>query len=227
MSPKHTRRRTISSKRNISRAELANWSGVRSSTITRICNGSLKDAVSPDGVDVNNPLVLAWLRTHGIDTLPPRRRAAATGAKKIRSQKSRVKTRETVTAANNIENLEDLTVREVVMRYGSVDGFKRFVDSLKSISEFKYKDLRSKVQRGDLVERKKVSGLVFTLIDVAFSRLVTDVPHSVSRAVIAQVKTGGDNVPARVQKIIRDANSRVLLSVKQSTKDLDILQDEC
>ena len=192
-----------------------------------MCNGSLKEAVSSDGIDVHNPLVLEWLRKHDVDTLPPPRRAMPGAGKKKPAQKSKKKVSETATAANNLENLEDLTVREVVMRYGSVDGFKRFVDSLKSISEFKYKDLRSKVQRGDLVERKKVSGLVFTLIDVAFSRLVTDVPHSVSRAVIAQVKTGGTNVPARVQKIIRDANSRVLLSVKQATKDLDILQDEC
>ncbi|MEE8432387.1 MAG: hypothetical protein V3S16_14155 [Candidatus Desulfatibia sp.] len=219
--------------RIISRSELGRWAGVNKSTSARACKKHLSDAVVADGVDVEHPLVRQWLSEHGVDELPPKQDASKPKGKKRVRKKAAAKTQprpppplETQQPqAHDLDHLEDLTVREVVMRYGSVDGFKRFVDSLKSISEFKYKELRAKQQRGDLVDRQKVAGLVFPMIDVAFSRLVTDVPVAVSKSVVARVQSGGPETYIDVQKIIRDANSRVLKSVKQSAMNLEILND--
>lgn len=111
------------------------------------------------------------------------------------------------------------------MRYGSVDGFKRFVDSLKNIADYKFRELRIRQQRGDLVSRDLVSGAVFPLIDVAFQRLVSDVPAAVTQQVVARVESGGDDVAADVEKIIRDANSRVLKNAKESISKLEVLKD--
>ena len=122
-----------------------------------------------------------------------------------------------------IEDLENLTIREVVMRHGSIDGFKRFVESLKNIAEYKYREMRVQQQRGDLIERDKVSGQVFPLIDVAFSRLVSDVPASVSKLVVARAESGGPDTVRDVQGIIRDANSRVLKNVKTALEKLEFL----
>jgi len=219
--------------RIISRSELGRWAGVNKSTSARACKKHLSDAVVPDGVDVEHPLVRQWLSEHGVDELPPKQDAPKPKGKKRVRKKAVAKTppkqsppAETKPVhAHDLEHLEDLTIREVVMRYGSVDGFKRFVDSLKSISEFKYKELRAKQQRGDLIDRQKVAGLVFPMIDVAFSRLVTDVPVAVSKSVVARVQSGGPETYTDVQKIIRDANSRVLKNVKQSAMNLEILND--
>lgn len=214
--------------RVISKAELARWAGVARSTATRACAGPLLDATLPTGVDVTHPLVRGWLRTHNVHELPAEVDATKTMTKKRIRKTARSKSlpvENNQHSPHDLEHLENLTIREVVMRYGSVDGFKRFVDILKSISEFKYKELRAKQQRGDLVDRQKVAGLVFPMIDVAFSRLVTDVPVAVSKSVIARVQSGGPGTHTDVQKIIRDANSRVLKSVKQSAMNLEILSD--
>lgn len=222
--------------RIISRAELARWAGLHKSNAARACQGKLADAVLPTGVDAEHPLVRAWLASHGVDKLPdlPKKSDAVKTNKKKQPKKSpAVKTvvAEPVPVATNtpdpfdLEHLEDLTIREVVMRFGSVDGFKRFVDALKSISEFKYKELRAKQQRGALIERTKVAGIVFPMIDVAFSRLVSDVPDSVSKLVMARVQSGGSETLIDIQKMIRDANSRVMKNVKQSVIQLELLQD--
>lgn len=215
--------------RIISKAELSRWAGVSRAAVTKACKINLSDAVLPSGVDVTHPLVRDWLRGHGVDTLPEVSAAAKQKTRKAPVRKPQPKRivpqAAPPPAVHDLEHLEDLTIREVVMRYGSVDGFKRFVDSLKSISEYKYKELRAKQQRGDLVERHKVAGLVFPMIDVAFSRLVTDVPVAVSKSVVARVQSGGPETYTDVQKIIRDANSRVLKNVKQSAMSLEILND--
>lgn len=219
--------------RIISRAELGRWAGVNKTTSARACKKLLADAVVGAGVDVEHPLVRQWLSARGVDRLPPENDAPKPKGKKRVRKKPAATTQvrqpppvqHQQPQAHDLDHLENLTIREVVMRYGSVDGFKRFVDSLKSISEFKYKELRAKQQRGDLVDRQKVAGLVFPMIDVAFSRLVTDVPVAVSKSVVARVQSGGPETYTDVQKIIRDANSRVLKNVKQSAMNLEILSD--
>ena len=206
--------------KRIPKAELARWCGVARSTVTRACRTTLADACTSQGVNVDHPLVKEWLRSHGVHAPV----SGTTGAEPAQHDTT-PPVPAPVPMSHDLEHLEELTVREVVMRYGSVDGFKRFVDSLKSISEYKYKELRAKQQRGDLVDRQKVAGLVFPLLDVAFARLVTDVPVAVSKAVVARVESGGPDTYADVQKIIRDANSRVLKNAKQAAMGLEILND--
>jgi len=224
--------------RVISKAELARWAGVSRQAVTKACKPGalLYDATDSKGVDVEHPIVREWLSGHGVSELPePGRKAdnpASSGKKTARPKTSKTKSppppvqTQTAPLPHELKELEDLTVREVVMRYGSVDGFKRFVDSLKNIAEYKHRELRVKQQRGDLIEREKVAGLVFPLIDVAFARLVSDVPESVSKLIVARVESGGPETTADVQQLIRDANSRVLKNLKQSASRMEILHNE-
>jgi len=116
---------------------------------------------------------------------------------------------------HSVEDLADLTVKEIVTRYGSVDGFKRFVDSLKTISDYNFRELRTQERRGELIERERVSGVLMQVIDVAFRRLVSDVPANISQQVLACVQTGGDDVIIQIEKIYRDANTLILQSTKE------------
>mgnify|MGYP000041206113 CR=1 FL=1 len=221
--------------REVSKAELARWAGVSRQAVTKACKpgAPLYDASGGKGVDVEHPLVREWLESHGVRDLPEPRpdvpkpvksRAKAARAKSPTSPTASPPA-ETGTVPHELKDLEDLTVREVVMRYGSVDGFKRFVDALKNIAEYKHRELRVKQQRGELIEREKVAGLVFPMIDVAFSRLVSDVPDSVSKLVVARTESGGPDTTTDVRNLIRDANSRVLKNLKQTAARLEVLKD--
>jgi len=112
-----------------------------------------------------------------------------------------------------------------VMRYGSIDGFKRYVESLKSISDFNLRDMKMKTHRGELISRDLVVGSLVPLIDVAYQRLVSDVPSSITQQLIARVESGGDDVVIDCEKIIRDAVSRVLKNTKNSIMKMEILKD--
>lgn len=216
--------------RTVSKAELARWAGVSRAAVTKACKGPLYDAADTDGVDVTHPLVRQWLAGHNVHSLPEevatpdgqdppkRKRPSAPRPKSAPAE-------QTAAVPYELRDLENMTVREVVMKFGSVDGFKRFVDSLKNIAEYKHRELRVRQQRGDLIEREKVAGLVFPLIDVAFARLVSDVPESVSKMVVARCEAGGPETTADVMQLIRDANSRVLKNMKQSAARLEFLND--
>lgn len=222
--------------RIISKAELARWANVSRAAVTKACKGPLYDAADSKGVDASHPLVRQWLSAHGVTDLPAESDPVKPEPKKRRRARTTAKTPppeppkaappdQTATVPYELRDLENMTVREVVMKFGSVDGFKRFVDSLKNIAEYKHRELRVRQQRGDLIEREKVAGLVFPLIDVAFARLVSDVPESVSKMVVARCEAGGPDTTADVMALIRDANSRVLKNMKQSASHLEFLND--
>lgn len=225
--------------RIITKAELARWAGVSRAAVTKACKGPLYDASDSKGVDVSHPLVREWLRAHDVQELPAEPDPVKPEPKKRTRKKPQAKTsppkqpdpppppptQPSTEMPYELRDLENMTVREVVMKFGSVDGFKRFVDSLKNIAEYKHRELRVRQQRGDLIEREKVAGLVFPLIDVAFARLVSDVPESVSKMVVARCEAGGPETTADVMALIRDANSRVLKNMKQSASRLEFLND--
>jgi hypothetical protein len=223
--------------RVISKAELSRWAGVSRQAVTKACKpgAPLYDATHAKGVDAEHPIVREWLASHGVHEPP------GPGSDKPKPKRQRkipdepppepAKTARILPPAQTgatpyeIKDLEHLTVREVVMSYGSVDGFKRFVESLKNIAEYKHRELRVRQQRGDLIERKDVAGLVFPMIEVAFARLVTDVPESVSKMVVARVEAGGPETSADVTQLIRNANSQVLKNLKHSASRLEILNN--
>jgi hypothetical protein len=224
--------------RIITKAELSRWANVSRMAATKIAAGQLADAVVDGKIDANHPLVREWLALHGCHELPPtstpqHAKAAEPTAKpsrrpaakpKAAEQPSAVATLPTQISGYAIEELEHLTVREVVMRYGSLDGFKRFVDSLKGIAEYKFRELKIQQQRGELVDRDRVAGTVFPLLDLAFARLVSDVPDALAHMIVARVESGGAETVMDVQKLIRDANSRVLKDAKASLNKTEALR---
>lgn len=197
--------------RYVSKAELSRRAGVSRAAITKACKNALYDATTSKGVDVDHPVVREWLSSHGVQP---------SGVQPHPTQTERSPPPPTPL---DLDNLDDMTVRDVVMRFGSVDGFKRFVDALRGITEFKYKELRAKQQRGQLIERSVVAGVVFPLVDAAFSRLVSDVPSALSKMLIARVQSGGPDTLADVQRMIQDANGRVLRNVKQLIIDKGVI----
>jgi len=232
----------------ITKAALARLAGVSRAAVGKAAKGALADAVDGKKINVAHPLVIEWLSSKGADApepaattpVPPattKRAAKKKTAKKKTAAKSKSKPVPPTAQATqpnpapitvggyDIDGLEDLTLREIVMRYGSIDGFKRYVESLKSISDFNLRDMKMKAHRGELIQRDLVSGTLMPLIDVAYQRLVSDVPAAITQQIIARVESGGDDVIGDSEKIIRDAVSRVLKNTKNSIMKTEILND--
>lgn len=230
---------------------MSRWAGVSRTAVTKAAAEQFPDAVIDGKINVHHGLVREWLASHNCVDLPPPvkptpkklppKRAKAKSRRKAPPKKpapAKVEEPEPLPAARSaspvfprdiaghpFEELENLTVREVVMRYGSIDGFKRFVDSLKTIADFKFREVRNEQQRGELIDRKRVAGAVFPLIDLAYARLVSDVPASLAQLVVARVQSGGDEVVREVEDMIREANSKVLKGTKTAITQTGVVTD--
>ncbi len=87
--------------RRISRSQLAELAGVSRPAVTKQCDGKLKAACSGDGVDVDHPLVVAFLKRHGKQpmagakkpgaTVPPPAKPAAAGSDRAPTRAPKLK----------------------------------------------------------------------------------------------------------------------------------------
>lgn len=235
----------------ISKAELARVAGVSRTATTKASatGGPLADAVEGKKINIDHPTAIEWLAAKNVnaaDVVAPVKKTTTPRKVRVAKKKTAVKKKAKPRAIEKekkpatptepkqapitvggyeIDGLEDLTLREIVMRYGSIDGFKRYVDSLKSISDFNMRDMKMKTHRGELVSRDMVSNTLFPLVDVAYQRLVSDVPAATIQQIIARVESGGDDVVIDCEKIMRDAVSRVLKNTKNSIMKTGILND--
>lgn len=217
-----------------SKADLARLAGVSRAAVTKAAQGALADAVTDGKIDISHPVVVEWLTSKATAPEPVEIRKASPRPAATIKQPANNTTTPTVShkpsleltgAGYDVTQLENLTIREVVMRYGSVEGFKRFVESLKSIAEYNFRELKIKTQRGELIQRDLVVGALLPLVDVAYQRLVSDVPAAIIQQVVARLESGGVDAVLDCEKIIRDAISKVLKSTKESIIQTEILQD--
>ena len=197
--------------RLIKKSEFARLAKTKSAVITNKFKGKNADCLIDNQVDLDHPVVIDFLKSRGVTNIP---------------SENVVEVNPIETKEDKIEDFEDLTLRQIVMRYGSFEGFNRYIQSIKTIAEYKNRELRNQTQRKEVVERERVATLVFSIIDIAFSRLVSDVPNAVSKLVIARCDSGGTDTPADVERIIREANSRVLKNLKEHIETMELLKDE-
>jgi len=209
--------------RKVTKSNFARWCGVSLQNIQGACKPGklLSLSLTEDNlIDCTTQDARQYLVEHGVPELPER-----DDFQQPRLNPKVGKPHGSPIAPNSwdMTRLENLTVKEIVMKFGTVQGFKQWVDALRSISDYQYRDIRIQESRGDLIPRAVVESQVFPLIDVCFQRLVTDMPDTLCKQIIARVEGGGPEVAVDVQKMIHDMASRILLNTKKSLEDLPFL----
>lgn len=217
-----------------SKSNLARLAGVSRAAVTLAAQGALADAVVNGKIDTEHPIVVEWLARKV--TLLTTKDGKITNRGLTQPIKRQLTTATTVGSGgaslknnNNdlsfeVGELENLTIKQVVMRYGSVDGFKRFVESLKAIADYNFRDLKIKTQRGELIRRDLVESVLLPLVDVAYQRLVSDIPAAIVQQVISRLESGGSEAVLDCEKIIREAISKVLKSTKETIIQTEVLK---
>jgi hypothetical protein len=109
----------------------------------------------------------------------------------------------------------DYTLRQIIEKFGTITNFNDVLRATKTIEEINEKATKNRLRRGELIERDYVAGSIFSLLDVAFKRLVTDVPKTTGAEVLAIVEEGGDSLGVRLEAVIRDANSKAIKATKE------------
>lgn len=80
----------------------------------------------------------------------------------------------------------DLTVREVIEKFGTDSNFKNVLDARKSIEDIKRKEFDNRMKAGEFIPRETVKKHIFPFIDNAFIRLVEDLPGTLARQIKAK-----------------------------------------
>jgi hypothetical protein len=113
---------------------------------------------------------------------------------------------------SDVGAIADMTIREVVQKFGTVTAFKDWLMALKAIEGVREKNLRNAETEGRLISRDLVQTHVMGAIEACNKRLLRDAPKTIASRVFAVVR-GGRTVEEGEQ-LVREAISKHLRPVK-------------
>ncbi len=123
----------------------------------------------------------------------------------------------------SFEDIETLSIKEVVQNYGGISGFKTYVDAQVKMADWKLKEQKYRHIRNELIEKIPVASSLFSIIDMMLRRIVNEYPATVTDQLFAIVKS--DKETSRVEaidlqertlsKIIKDGKRELVRSLKK------------
>lgn len=201
--------------------------------VQKLCKGKFNPAVCKEGkekgkVNLWHPVVqqhkadLEAKKANVSGPTPP-----GNGSKKGKSVSVSVSLPQNGNLEITFEDVENLTIKEIVERYGGIAGFKNYVDALDKMSAWKNKELKYEQARKKLIKKNPVARSLFSIVDIAFRRIVTEYPTTVTDQLIAI--SLGKKKTARIDAIAlqEQALSKILKGVKREVlKGLDDVEKD-
>ena len=186
-------------------------------------NGKLKSGTlvlnSAGKLDTDNPINRAYLDKHQQKL----KQDAATEAF-LQKQKQEISQQAEITANNLIENIEssgnvsaadlqNMTLGEIVRKFGSMDGIDKFVKLQKDLVTIEEKNQRLQEKRLQLLPRDFVIARLFGFQQQQASR-VLDVPEAGADQIVAMVMANPDGCRQKIIEYMRDLLSRAIGGAK-------------
>lgn len=173
----------------VSKAEFSKICGLSRSAVTQACNKSLKEAMVGQRVDMAHTLAVAYKKK----ALTPRVKPDPVAPKQPISASSmgeQGRLRTVDVEATDVTAYLDMTLRDVVARFGTDEAFKNFLSATKIIEDIHDKRLRNAEKAGELISREAVkSGLIDT-INTTFIRMLSDGSKTIAVRAKASLETG-------------------------------------
>lgn len=225
--------------RLVSRSELARIAKVSPAAITKACKRQLAPACIDKRVDLDHPAVARYLKGKGASapaptaSSKPEKKTAAKPTKlrpappsaavpdrrpRPRPARDADEIHDLVHRAADVEGDEDpepfldLTLAEIVERFGTKTGFKDWLVARKTIADIREKELKSDETEGRLIDRELVKTHVFGAIEAGNRRLLGDSPKTIARRLYALAKSGAPVEEA--EAVVREIVSSQLKPVK-------------
>jgi hypothetical protein len=188
----------------ISKSELSKIAGGFSdSAISRYCkpDGRWAIAVHKSGkVDLNHPLIQEWLSDR---------------KKQKDLNKDLIDDLEEI----NVKKYENFTIKEICERYSSIEKFQDFIKTRKLLIETEYKKIQIEANRGELINKDLVAKACFSLIDLAFKKLL-DMPSGIINRISAILELGDEDCHEQSEKVLTVEVSKILKACKKEITDI-------
>lgn len=187
-------------------------------------NGKLKSGTlvlnSAGKLDTDNPINRAYLDKHQQKL----KQDAATEAF-LQKTKSEISQQAEITANNLIDNIEasgnvsaaqlqNMTLGEIVRKFGSMDGIEKFVKLQKDLVTIEEKNQRLQEKRLQQLPRDFVIARLFGFQQQQAGRIL-DVPEAAADQIVAMVMADGDGSRMKVIEYMRDLLSRAIGGAKE------------
>ncbi len=216
-----------------SQTKIALILGVSRQAVQKLCKGKFKPALNDKGkVNLWHPIV----QQHKADLEAKKAAVSGPVPKPITKNESGNGYPSPLPQTNNgysdfkteisFSDIENLTVKQVVERYGGIQGFKNYVDSLKAISDWKNKEQKYRKDRKKLIEKNPVAMSIYSIINIGFKRIL-EYPETVTDQLTAIAK--GKKKTARIDmvalqeqtlsKILKNVKAEALKSLNDAGKD--------
>lgn len=188
----------------VTKTEFAARAGKTASGALRWLSRNAPDSVHGNLVDVTHPKVAAYIEKGKKSPTPKRASARPTAS----TAGQRHRNYDFVP----MDEIENLTVAELVEKYKGMPGALAWVEFHKKVLATRFDELRLAKEAGKVVDRDYVEKFVFGALDALFSSLLSDAPQRLSLELSELVKAGA--TPTRVQKKIHDETSKLLKGAK-------------
>lgn len=121
----------------------------------------------------------------------------------------------------------DMTLRELVQRFGTDVAFRDWLTATKSIEDINEKRLKNAKTKGELVSRDLVKLGIIDPIDAAHIKLLTDGAKTIARRVTAMTNAGRplEDCEAFVKDQITSFIRPIKAKVRRTLKDLEDVED--
>lgn len=196
----------------IKQKEFAALAGVTPAAITQIKN-RLGAALVGKKIDVNHPLAQAYLE----ERKAKQSKTPAPGFPEIPREKiggmedGQIVLSDSLARKSEIpSDLAGLTLGEIVERFGSVPEFSSYVKAQTNLEDYQTKRAKRRELRGKLINKEHEARVVFGIVEALSRRLLTDIPQTLSRRVVAIAFQEPVEADYRVQEEIKAANSNAL-----------------
>lgn len=198
--------------RIVSRAEFSRLARVTAQAISYACRNGLEAACVEKRIDRDHPVAVDYILAKGGDPNgpiprrapppsqePPTKRSSPRSAPSPRSDSSDG-------IETSVDGLEDLTLQQLLSRFGTVTRFKDWLDARKKIADVREKELKIAAARGTLIAREFVRAHVFGLVDAGNRRLLRDAARTITQTVMASTRAGctREEVEVEVREILSD-----------------------
>ena len=186
----------------ITRKELAQRTGLAQRTVTEYTRpgGPLADAVSGTKIDAAHPsvrrLIAEQLGAQLDDTTPH--------------------TDPVSEIPQQYRHLADLTVSQIVRRFGSLAQYEYFLKAAKTLEEVEERRLKNSERRGEVIPREYVETHLIGYIAGITQRLLNDAPKALTRRIIAAVKADTD--PGEIEKMVLKMISKDLKDARDNAQ---------
>ena len=197
----------------LSKADFARVADVSKQAVGKAMReGKLKAAVVGDRIDMMHPNAVTYLKRPRPYTRRPKADPKSV-KQKLTDSSSDGNPTSTTNGGSAVELLvtdtgldisryADMTLRELVDRFGSVRALKDWLEALKKIEDIREKRLNNEEVQRALISRELVKTHVFGFLEAGNRRLLGDTPKTIARRLYALARS--DQPIEEGEKLVRE-----------------------